>query len=81
MEQNIIVHGVDDSIEINDAKEKEPFYKPNERCKAAALDFFKKEMKLDLTMEDIWKVHRSGAFKPNKVRPMVIRLSYAAKGL
>lgn len=81
MEQNLLIHGVDDFLEINDPKEKEPKFKFKERPKYSALEFFKKEMNLDLNIEDVWKAHRTGAFKPDKVRPLIVKLSYAAKDL
>lgn len=81
MEQNIIVHGMDNQIEINDAKLETPMFSTKERCKHSAIKFFKEEMNLDLEVEDLWKAHRTGAFKAGKVRPMILKLSYAAKDL
>lgn len=81
MEQNIIIQGVDNTIEIEDAKAKEPIFKPKERCRHSALRFFKDVMRLDLQPEDIWKAHRTGAPKADKVRPLIIKLSYTAKEL
>lgn len=81
MEQNIIVHGIDDKIEVDDAKEKNPMFLPRERCKHSALRFFKEEMKVDLDPDDIWKAHRTGPYKQGKVRPVILKLSYTAKEL
>lgn len=81
MEQNLIIQGIDNRIELEDPKKDPPFFKPNERCKYAALDFFKEIMNISLSIEDIWKAHRVGAHKQGKVRPMVIKLSYSAKDL
>lgn len=81
MEQNLIIHGIDNLIEIMDPKEDPPRFTSKERCKHSALEFFKTIMNLDLSMEDIWKAHRIGAFKTGKVRPMVVKLAYPAKDL
>lgn len=82
MEQNLIIHGIDDTIEIEDPKLETPEYaNAKERCKYAALLFFRDTMKLNLDIEDIWKAHRLGPFKQNKVRPMIVKLAYNAKDL
>lgn len=81
MEQNLIIHGIDDSLEVNDAKEKEQRYTFKERCQYSALDFFKNVMNVDIEVADIWKAHCIGPFKQGKVRPMVLKLSYSAKDL
>lgn len=81
MEQNLIIHGVDNSLEVRDAKEENPMYTYKERCKFSALEFFKKELNLDLAIEDIWKAHRTGQYKKDKVRPLIVKVSYAAKDL
>lgn len=81
MEQNLIIHGVDDSIEANDAKEETPMYTYKERPKYSALEFFRKELDLDLAIKDIWKAHRVGPYKKDKVRPLIVKISYAAKDL
>lgn len=52
-----------------------------DRCKHSALKFFKEIMHLEIDIEDIWKAHRMGAARPNKVKPMVLKISYAAKDL
>lgn len=81
MEQNLIIHGVDNFIEVSDPKRETPMFKTKERCKHSALEFFKTEMNLDLSTEDIWKAHRIGAPKRDKVKPLVVKLSYPAKEL
>lgn len=81
MEQNLIVQGISDEIEVEDPKRNPPMFAVRERCKNAALLFFKEQMNLDLNVEDIWKAHRTGMRRPGKVRPMVIKMSYAAKDL
>lgn len=81
MEQNLILFGIDNELEIQDAKAKEPMFKPKERCKHSVLRFLKEVMNVDLEIEDIWKAHRVGAFKKDKMRPVVIKASYAAKEL
>lgn len=81
MEQNLIVYGVDDALEVEDAKAKSPQFTPKERCQHSALEFFKKEMRLDLEVQDIWKAHRMGTHRPGKVRPLILKLSYAAKDM
>lgn len=82
MEQNLVIHWVDNSIKETDAKAETPMFKSTkERCKQDVLNFFKQEMRVDLEAEDIWKAHRTGLYKQNKVRPMVVKLSYAAKDL
>lgn len=81
MEQNLLIQGIDDDIEVSDPKRETPMFAPKERCKYSVLKFFKEQMKLDLSVEDIWKAHRTGARKPDKVRPMVVKLSYSAKDL
>lgn len=81
MEQNLILHGVDDSIETQDHKEQSPMFTFKERPKHSALKFFKEELNLDMEVEDVWKAHRSGPFKKDKVRPLIVRLSYTAKDL
>lgn len=81
MEQNLILHGVDDTIETSDGKEGSPMYTPRERSKYAALKFFKEELNIDIEVEDIWKAHRSGPYKKDKVRPLIVKVSYLAKDL
>lgn len=81
MEQNIVVHGMDNSLETEDPKANPPMFTFKERCKHAAIQFFKEEMNIDLEMADIWKAHRTGQFKKDKVRPMILKVSYAAKEL
>lgn len=81
MEQNLVIHGVDDTTEIEDSKRATPMFKPKERCKYSAIGFFKDIMNLDIHAEDVWKAHRMGAKKPNKVRPLIVKLSYPAKDL
>lgn len=81
MEQNVIIYGVDDAIEKADSKRKQPQFTFKERMKHDTLTFLREVMKLDLSLEDIWKAHRIGQYKPDRVRPMVVKLSYAAKEL
>lgn len=81
MEQHIIVHGVDNSLELSDPKLDTPHFSARERCKHAFLDFCKQVMNIDLDIDDIWKAHRTGPYKEGKVRPMVIKLSYSANDL
>lgn len=81
MEQNILIHGMDDEFEEKDRKARQPMFSAKERPKHAVLQFLKTEMNVDISVEDIWKAHRTGAFKPGKVRPMVVKLSYSAKDL
>lgn len=38
-------------------------------------------MELDMEPTDIWKTHRTGPRKPDKVRPVIVKVSYAAKDL
>lgn len=81
MEQNLVLHGVDDTIERTDPQRDTPHFSAKERCKHAVIEFLKKEMSVDLEVADIWKAHRMGAHKPDKVRPMVVKVSYEAKDL
>lgn len=81
MEQNLIIQGIDDEIETQDPKREQPMFTTRERCKYSVLNFLKTEMNIDLAIEDIWKAHRTGVRKPNRVRPMIVKLSYAAKDL
>lgn len=81
MEQNLILYGVDNEIEIEDAKAEQPMFTAKERVKHSALRFFKDHMNVDVEVEDIWKAHRMGPFKPDKMRPLVIKVAYSAKEL
>lgn len=82
MEQNLIIHGVDDSIESQDPLLETPMFSSvKERCKHCALKFFQDVMDLDIQIEDIWKAHRTGAYKNGKVRPLIVKVSYTAKDL
>lgn len=81
MEQNLIIHGVDDSIEVEDPKAETPMYAPKERCKHDVLLFFKDIMGVDISPEDVWKAHRTGQYKTGKVKPVIVKLSYPAKDL
>lgn len=81
MEQNLIIQGVDDEIEINDAKQETPMFTFKERPKQDFLLFLKKQMNISLEIDDVWKAHRTGIRKEGKVRPMVVKLSYSAKEL
>lgn len=83
MEQNLIIHGADDSIEVEDQdreKRKEaPTYAFRERPKLSALKFFREELDLDFSIEDVWKAHRTGPFRENKTRPLIVKVAYKAK--
>lgn len=81
MEQNLIIHGADNTIEIEDGKRESPMFNRKERCHHSALKFFKEVMNLDLEIMDIWKAHRTGQFKPDKIRPLIVKVSYQAKDL
>lgn len=81
MEQNLILYGVDDTLEVQDPREETPMFSFRERPRQSCLKFFKDEMNIGLDTNDIWKAHRVGPYKPEKVRPMVIKVSYAAKEL
>ena len=82
MEQNLILHGVDNSIEIEDSKAETPMYTlDRERCKYLALKFFQDIMKIKLDPEGIWKSHRTGSYHLDKVLPLVLKVSYGAKDL
>lgn len=81
MEQNLVLHRVDDQVERSDPKRKEPMFKLKERPKQDAINFFTTVMNLDITTEDVWKAHRISPYKQDKVRPMVVKLSYPAKDL
>lgn len=81
MEQNLILHGVDNTIEIEDPKMETPMFKAAERPKHSALEFFKKVLDLNLEPEDIWKAHRTGVYKEGKVKPLIVKVSYSAKEL
>lgn len=81
MEQNLVIHGMDDKFEKDDQQRETPLFTVKERGKHAVLMFFKEVMSIDLEVADIWKAHRMGAYKVDKVRPMVIKVSYEAKDL
>lgn len=81
MEQNLLFHGIDNTLEIEDAKAETPMYSYRERCKYSVLNFLQETMNINLDPEDIWKAHRTGATKPGKVRPIVTKVSYSAKDL
>lgn len=81
MEQNLILHGISDEIEVEDAQRDPPHFLPKERCQHSVIKFMKDVLNLNLEIEDIWKAHRTGPFRPEKVRPMVIKVSYSAKDL
>lgn len=81
MEQNLLLHGVDDSIEVEDPKLETPMFTQKERCKHSAIKFFKEVLKVDIEVDDVWKAHRTGPYKMNKVRPLIVKLSYSAKDL
>lgn len=81
MEQNLLLHGIDNSLEIEDAKRDTPMFNYKERCVHSALGFFKDVMGLDLEPADIWKAHRTGPRQEGKVRTLIVKVSYAAKDL
>lgn len=81
MEQNLILHGVDNSIEVEDPKQETPMYSFRERPKYSAIQFFSEVLKVDISVEDIWKAHRMGPYKTDKVRPLIVKLAYSAKEL
>lgn len=81
MEQNLLIHGVDDTIEIEDAKADPPMFTYKERCRESLQKFFREVMNVSIDTADIWKVHRSGLRKEGKVRPIVVKLAYSAKDL
>lgn len=81
MEQNLIVHGIDDTLEKEDPKRETPMFTFRERPKHAVLQFLKDILNIDIGLEDIWKAHRMGPSSKDKVRPMVIKVSYGAKEL
>lgn len=63
MEQNLILHGVDNTLEIEDAKAETPMFKPREGPKYTALEFLHSVLKVDLEPQDIWKAHRTGVYR------------------
>lgn len=71
MEQNLIFYGVE---ETPDPKEKE-------NCKEKVVQFLQEKMEINIDISQIWKAHRSGYRKPNKVRPIVTKVAYEAKDL
>lgn len=81
MEQNLILFGVDDAMEEEDAKLEQPMFTYRERSKHAALKFFNEVLGVEIEIEDIWKAHRTGPYKRDKVRPLIVKLSYNAKDL
>lgn len=81
MEQNLIIHGIDDSVEIEDARAEEPMFTYKEQCRESVSKFFTQVMNLSFESGDIWKAHRMGPKKENKVKPMVVKLSYGLKDL
>lgn len=58
-----------------------PMFSAKERCKHSILRFCSDVLKVEIEIEDIWKAHRTGPYKADKVRPMVAKVSYAAKDL
>lgn len=81
MEQNLIIHGMEDDFEEEDRRLKNPIYTARERPKHAVIHFLRTVMNLDVAVEDVWKAHRMGPYKPGKVRPMVIKAAYSLKEL
>lgn len=79
MEQNLILHGVDDLIETD--KELGKDLSPKQCCQQSVLKFFKEELDLDIEVSHIWKAHRTGQHKMGKTRPLIIKVSYDAKEL
>lgn len=81
MEQNLILYGVDNTIEVEDPKRETPMYTFRERCKYSALKFFAENLNVNLEVVDIWKAHHMGPQKQDRVRPLVVKLAYPAKEL
>ena len=63
MEKNLIVTGI-----LGDEKK--------ESCKAKALEFFKNQVEIDCSLEEIMVAHRKGTFVEGQNRPMIIRCTY-----
>lgn len=79
MEQNLVIHGMDNTIEIEDARKENPDFSPKDRCKQSVIKFVADNLRIMVTTDEIWKAHRMGQIKPGKVRPMVVKMSYNAK--
>lgn len=81
MEQNLLFHGIDDSLEREDAAANTPRFTYKERCKETIIQFLKEALGVNIDHTDVWKAHRTGAHRVNKVRPIVVKLAYSAKDL
>lgn len=81
MEQNLILHGVDNEIEISDPQAATPMFTYKERPKYSAMKFFNEIMGLNFEVSEIWKAHRMGPKRQDKVRPLIVKVSYAVKDL
>lgn len=77
MEQNLILHGVEDLPADDDVES----LSNNARNKLATLRFLQQYFSAEIVLEEIWKAHRTGAPKPGKVRPMVVKVAYRVKEL
>lgn len=74
MEQNLILHGTEDPEEVIENESQ------TAKCKRAVLLFFHELLQCDeIAVDDIWKAHRLGPQKRDKMRPMAIKVSYRAK--
>lgn len=71
MEQNLVIYGIQ---EEENARQKE-------NCKEKVVTFLQKKMDLEISASQVWKAHRLGYRKADKVRPMVIKAAYEAKEL
>lgn len=68
-EQNEVIHGIE---ECDNPKNEIPF--------ESAIKFVHEQMGLaDFDENDIWKAYRFGQFRPDKARPMFLKLSYYGK--
>lgn len=75
MEQNLVLHAIEDPQDI---AADEP---QNSICKRAVINFCKDLLQVDLSESEIWKAHRMGPHHTDRVRPLVIKVTYRAKEL
>lgn len=69
MEQNLVFHGV-----------KEPSAEEGaENCKETVINFASHRLGIELSIQDIWKAHRSGIKRPDRDRVIITKLAYQAK--
>lgn len=66
MEQNLLIHGVDETEGREDYRQ-------------SVIDFLQREMDLKVEHSDVWKAHRLGFKREAHVRPMVIKVAYHVK--